>query len=97
MKIKAIPIKSRTLCDKCRFYLNNECGGIECIDCKINNFKTGSMCYCAKVEDGERCEHFERYDESITDFGRFKKSVAKEIERVNEWLSTISKEMLDDV
>ena len=62
MKIKAIPIKSITLCGKCRFGLGNECKqSIKCKDCKMH--RGGNSCRCDLMKKGKRCEHFERYEE----------------------------------
>ena len=62
MKIKAIPIKSRTLCKKCRFHGRNECLGTKCENCELNSFKKNGHCICVYMSTGERCEHFQKYE-----------------------------------
>lgn len=57
MKIKAIPIKSQTLCEKCEY---SDCD-LHCAFCrastKINGF---NKCGCTLIAFGEPCRYFKR-------------------------------------
>lgn len=58
MKIKAIPIKSRTLCEKCYFFIFGEyCEKTSCKDCENH---VGSQCHCTEIVMGEPCRYFKR-------------------------------------
>ena len=57
MKIKAIPIKSETLCEKC-IYNGEKCvrNIYACMYCDM--FR--GDCMCLGIKNGEPCHHFKR-------------------------------------
>ena len=60
MKIKAIPIKSDSLCGRCYFNSDEHCFGRQknnCDGCSINN-PNESVCKCLKIDRGEPCRFF---------------------------------------
>lgn len=63
MKIKAIPVKSETLCKKCRFSWRNHCVGRHkkqpCEMCQRYN-ALKMYCGCTLIENGEPCKAFKR-------------------------------------
>lgn len=59
-KVKKItPIKSETLCEKCKFSYKRHCRGRRCKDCEIHDEK----CKCTRINNGKPCPYFERYKE----------------------------------
>ena len=63
MKIKAIPIKSRTLCEKCYFFVFGEyCEKTKCKDCEN---KGESQCHCTEIVMGEPCRYFKRRQDYV--------------------------------
>ena len=61
MKIKAIPVKSKTLCDRCYFNWRDNCVGRQkdksCKLCAAYNFHK-ECCNCELIRLGEPCRHF---------------------------------------
>lgn len=59
-KVKKItPIKSTTLCEKCKFSYRRHCMGRKCKGCEMHDKK----CKCTRIDDGEPCPNFERATE----------------------------------
>jgi hypothetical protein len=68
-RIKITPIRSQSLCEKCRWNLTEECknylfsnppeGEDECKDCPNFNCEKRD-CKCSEIEKGEPCPFFER-------------------------------------
>lgn len=60
LRVKAIPVKSKSLCDKCVYDYKICCGNYKsCIGCEMVNAST-DMCYCNEIVKGEPCKHFKR-------------------------------------
>lgn len=60
MKIKAIPVKSKTLCARCYFTYNEHCSGRQkgvCKSCPMNT-ETKYFCKCLEIKKGEPCRYF---------------------------------------
>ena len=67
IQVKAIPIKSQTLCEKCYFFVFGE----HCTKthCKVCENHSGSQCHCTEIVMGEPFRHFKR-KESGADNGK---------------------------
>ena len=72
MKIKAIPIKSKTLCEKCYYddYCDTHSCGSKCPQYN-KHIKDNEIwhCKCLNLEDGKPCRYFKR-KESGADNGK---------------------------
>lgn len=62
MKIKITPIKSDTLCDKCKFGAENDCYTADCSNCPMNIPNSAPRCKCGFIEGGKPCPYFVRYE-----------------------------------
>ena len=59
---KVVPVASRTLCQKCQYYVDMWCWGKRCKECELYNEKSNGETYCAcnLISYGQRCEHFKK-------------------------------------
>jgi hypothetical protein len=67
MRIKAIPIKSETLCKKCYFNVKEHCQGRQdesCIGCPML-IESRFRCTCANIKVGEPCRNFKRKESTL--------------------------------
>lgn len=71
IQVKAIPIKSITLCEKCFYHWEEHClkrQKTSCQDCPLDH-PNETVCKCSKIYNGEPCRYFKR-KESGADNGK---------------------------
>lgn len=71
IQVKAIPIKSHTLCEKCFYHWEEHCMKRQnkiCIGCPLDN-PNETVCECSKISHGKPCRNFKR-KESGADNGK---------------------------
>ena len=59
-KIKVVPIKSESLCNKCKYSAKGmHCITIRCTKCEMINLGNGiHICKCNRVAYGSKCKYF---------------------------------------
>ena len=58
-KIKVVPIKSESLCNKCKYSTKGEyCQTTRCTNCAMIKFDWLPNCKCNRVEYGRKCKYF---------------------------------------
>ncbi len=63
------PIKSKDLCERCKYFFGRACGAIDCSACEMrDDLKDGYMrCKCWDIDFNTPCPYFKEAEENAAD------------------------------